>query len=149
MHNAFTRSDTSGYTRWWCAGNAGDNTLILLQNNTYQTSARLWTFASYFRFARPGSVRVDASSSVEEVYVSAFVNKNGTVAVPVINAAHAPYEVNVDLFGVNVTRATAYLTDNAHNVSMVEQFAVAGSSFRAMVEPRGIKTFYLDIGACG
>ena len=38
---------------------------------------------------RPGSVRVDAQSSApDEVYVSAYVNKNGSVALPVINAAH-------------------------------------------------------------
>ena len=107
MHNAFVNSDTSGYTHWWCAQNTtGDNALIRLQYDEYFISARLWAFASYFRFARPGSIRIDAQSSVEEVYVSAYVNKNGTVAVPVINAAHFPYDLTIDLYGTNVTMAT-------------------------------------------
>lgn len=113
MHNAFVNSDTSGYTHWWCAQNTtGDNALIRLEYDEYFISARLWAFASYFRFARPGSVRVDAQTSIEEVYVSAYVNTNGTVAVPVVNAAHFAYDLSIDLLGVNVTTATAYLTDN-------------------------------------
>ncbi|KAK5134349.1 hypothetical protein LTR08_006529 [Meristemomyces frigidus] len=145
MHNAFVNSDTAGYTHWWCAQNTtGDNALIRLSYDEYFISARLWAFASYFRFARPGSVRVDAQTSVEEVYVSAYINTNGTVAVPVVNAAHFAYELTVDLFGVNVTTATAYLTDNNHNVTMVEQFAINGSTFSCQVEPRAMKTFFLE-----
>jgi glucosylceramidase len=144
MHNAFVNADTSGYTHWWCAQNTtGDNAFIRLSYDNYYVSARLWAFASYFRFARPGSRRVGAQSSVEEVYVSAYVNKNGTVAVPVINAAHFDYELTVHLFGLNVTTATAYLTDNTHNVSMVGTYAIKGSTFKAKVEPRAMKTFFL------
>ncbi|KAL9109080.1 MAG: hypothetical protein Q9227_006171 [Pyrenula ochraceoflavens] len=145
MHNAFVNSDTSGYTHWWRAQNTtGDNALIRLQYDEYFVSARLWAFASYFRFARPGSVRIDAQSSVEEVYVSAYVNTNGSVAVPVINAAHFPYDVTVNLAGANVTTATAYLTDNNHNVTAVDKFAINGSKFQASVEPRAMKTFFLQ-----
>jgi len=145
MYEAFTISDTSGYVHWWCAQNTtGDNALIRLDYNDYFISARLWAFASYFRFARPGAVRVDAQSSVEEVSVTAWVNENGTVAIPVINQAQYTYNLNIDLFGVNVTSATAYLTDNNHNVSMVGQIAVNGSHFQATVEPRSMKTFFLQ-----
>jgi len=145
MYEAFTISDSSGYLHWWCAQNTtGDNALIRLQYDDYFISARLWAFASYFRFARPGAVRVDALSSVEEVSVTAWVNENGTVAIPVINQAQYTYNLNIDLFGVNVTSATAYLTDNNHNVSMVGQIAVNGSRFQATVEPRSMKTFFLQ-----
>jgi len=41
--------------------------------------------AGYFRFARPGALRVDAQSNVEEVRVTAWRNENGTIAIPVIN----------------------------------------------------------------
>jgi glucosylceramidase len=146
MHNAFTRSSTSGYTHWWCAQNTtGDNALIRLSNDSYTISARLWAFAGYFRFARPGSVRVDASSDAEDVYVSAFVNVNGTVAVPVVNAAHFARKVRVQLSGVGgVRRGGAWLTDNGHNVSEVGRVEVRGGGFEAMVEARSLKTFFLE-----
>lgn len=89
-------------------------------------------------------MRVDAKSSVEEVYVSAFINTNGSMAVPVVNAAHFAYEMTIDLSGANVTTATAYLTDNEHNVTMVDQFPVSSGRFSASVEPRAMKTFFLE-----
>jgi glucosylceramidase len=146
MHNAFTRSSTSGYTHWWCAQNTtGDNALIRLNGDSYQVSARLWAFAGYFRFARPGSVRVDASSDAEDVYVSSFVNENGTVAIPVVNAAHFAQSVKVDLAGLgHLTKGSAYLSDNTHNVSLVDHFELRENGFTAMVEPRSMKTFFLE-----
>ena len=146
MHNAFVNSDTSGYLHWWCAQNTtGDGALIRLQYDDYFVSARLWAFASYFRFARPGSVRVDAQSSApDEVYVSAYVNKNGTLAIPVINAAHFPYDLEMDLFGGNFSTVTAYLTNNDYNVTMVEQSGVNGSAFSTRIEPRSMKTYFLQ-----
>jgi len=145
MHNAFTNADTSGYTHWWCAQNTtGDNALIRLQYDDYFVSARLWAFASYFRFARPGSVRVDAQSNAENVYVSSYVNSNGTVAIPVINAAHFAQDLSIDLQGVHAHKATAYLTDNAHNVSLVGRYAIHGSRLTAKIEPRAMKTFFLE-----
>ena len=146
MHNTFVNSDTSGYLHWWCAQNTtGDNALIQLSYDEYFVSARLWAFASYFRFARPGSIRVDAQSSApDEVYVSAYVNKNGTVAIPVINAAHFPYDLEIDLFGAKFETATAYLTDNHHNVTMIGQESVKGSTFSTRIEPRAMKTYFLQ-----
>ncbi|OQV10963.1 hypothetical protein CLAIMM_14880 [Cladophialophora immunda] len=147
MHNAFVNSDTSGYTHWWCAQNTtGDNALIRLDYDAYFVSARLWAFAAYFRFARPGAVRVGAASSAENVYVSAYVNANGTVAVPVINEAHFPYQLTVHLGGgIDASTATAYLTDNQHNVTMVGQTPIGGGGvFEATIEPRAVKTFFLS-----
>lgn len=90
-------------------------------------------------------MRVEAQSSApDEVFVSAYVNTNGTVAVPVVNAAHFPYELEIDVTGLNVSTATAYLTDNHHNVTMMGQQAISGSSFAATVEPRAMKTFFLQ-----
>lgn len=90
-------------------------------------------------------MRVDASSDAEDVYVSSFVNSNGTVSVPVVNAAHFAQSLRVDLRGLGqLTKGSAYLTDNTHNVSLVDQFEVRGNAFTAMVEPRSIKTFFLE-----
>lgn len=146
MHKAFTISDTSGYFHWWCAQNTtGDNALIQLAYDDYFVSARLWAFASFFRFARPGAVRVDAvSSAPDEVFASAYVNTNGTVAIPVINAAHFDYELNIQLMGMNVTKGSAYRTDNNHNVTMVGQFGINGTVLRQRVAPRAMFTFFLE-----
>ena len=115
-----------------------------MNGTSYQVSARLWAFAGYFRFARPGAVRLYADTSVEEVYVTAWQNKNGTIAIPVINSAHYTYTLNVQLAATNVSKATAYLTDNDHNVTEAGQFTFQGGRFTAQIEPRAMKTFFLE-----
>lgn len=146
MHNAFTTSDTSGYLHWWCAQNTtGDNALIRLAYDSYEVSARLWAFASFFRFARPGSIRVDAiSSAPDEVFASAYVNRNGSLAIPVVNAAHFAQDLQIDLFGGNFTSVSAYLTNNDHNVTMVEQRSLNNSVLSTRIEPRSMKTYFLQ-----
>ena len=145
MYDAFTNSDTSGYLHWWCAQNTtGDNALIRLQYDDYFVSARLWAFAGYFRFARPGSVRIEATSNAENLYVTAFLNSNGTVAIPVVNTAHFVYEVEIDLGGLSVNTARVFLTDNDHNVTDVGAIQLAGGMLKTMVEPRAMKTFFLS-----
>ena len=90
-------------------------------------------------------MRVDAISDAEDVYVSTFVNSNGTVAVPVVNAAHFAQSLKVDLKGLGrLSKGSAYLTDNTHNVSLVGRFDVKGGGFEAMVEARSLKTFFLE-----
>jgi len=143
MHNAF-RNNVAGWSHWWCSWTGGDAALVNVNGTSYQVAARLWAFSGYFRFARPGAVRIAAESDVEEVYVTAWQNSNGTVAIPVINAAHYTYTLNVNLGSTNVTHATAYLTDNTHNVTMENQFTFSGGRFTAEVEPRSMKTFFLS-----
>ena len=151
-HDAFVYSDTSGYLHWWCAQNnngttpGSDAILVRLEGNTFEVSRRLWAFAGYFRFARPGSVRIDASSSAGNLLVTAFENTNGTLAIPVINEAHFERQVQIDVegCGLQMGKATAYLADNEHNNTMVGSYAVNGSSFVASVPPRSMTTFFLE-----
>jgi glucosylceramidase len=145
-------SDTSGYLHWWCAQNntgetaGSDAILVRLANDSFEVSRRLWAFAGYFRFARPGSVRIDATSSAENLKVSAFKNINGTVAIPIINAAHFGREVAVQIRGCDLEKgiATAYLADNEHNNSRIASYHLNGSSFQVSVEPRSLTTFFLE-----
>ena len=151
-HQAFVYSDTSGYLHWWCAqDNPGNTTgsdaiLVRLQGDTFEVSRRLWAFAGYFRFARPGSVRIDAISPAENLKVSAFENTNGTLAIPVINEAHFDRQVELSLKGceLHLGVATAYLADNEHNNTMVGTYRVNGSMLIASVPPRSMTTFFLE-----
>lgn len=151
-HDAFVYSDTSGYLHWWCAQNntgetaGSDAILVRLANDSFEVSRRLWAFAGYFRFARPGSVRIDASSSAENLLVTAFENINGTVAIPVINEARFERQVQISMDGCNLQKriATAYLADNHHNNTMIASYYVNGSSFLASVAPRSMTTFFLE-----
>ncbi|RFU33857.1 hypothetical protein B7463_g2479, partial [Scytalidium lignicola] len=145
MHNAFVNADTSAWVHWQCAeNNTGDNALIRLAGDDYFVSGRLWAQAGYFRFIENGAQRIAASTSVEEVYVSAYQNPNGTIAIPIINAARSPYTITIDLFGTNATTATAWLTDNNHNVTYAGSQSIKGNTLKVTVEPRALKTYLLS-----
>lgn len=143
MHNAF-RNNVAGWSHWWCAWSGGDGALVNVNGASYQVAARLWAFSGYFRFARPGAVRIDAETNVEDLYVTAWMNPNGTIAIPVVNAAHYTYTLDVQLSGSKVSHAVAYLTDNEHNVTADNEFTFKEGRFTAQVEPRAMKTFFLD-----
>ncbi|KAK5111665.1 hypothetical protein LTR62_004770 [Meristemomyces frigidus] len=143
MNNAF-KNNVAGWLNWWCTWNGPDAPLILVNGTDYFVSARVYAFSGYFRFARPGAVRIEADSSVEEVYVTAWQNTNGTIAVPVVNMGHNAYTVTMNLAGTGVNHAVAYLSDNSHNVSAVDDFTFENGAFVATVEPRAMKTFFLD-----
>jgi glucosylceramidase len=143
MHNAF-KNNVAGWSHWWCTWNGGDAALVQVNGASYQVAARLWAFAGYFRFARPGAVRLEADTDVEDIYVTAWQNANGTIAIPVVNAAHYTYTLNIDLPGTQVNHASAYLTDNTHNVTLENQFTFTKGRFSAQVEPRAMKTFFLE-----
>jgi glucosylceramidase len=120
--------------------------LVRLANNSFEVSRRLWAFAGYFRFARPGSVRIEATSSAENLLVTAFENVNGTVAIPVINEAHFERQVEVQVDGCALERgmASAYLADNDHNNTLIANYHINGTSFVASVPPRSMTTFFLE-----
>jgi glucosylceramidase len=120
--------------------------LVRLANNSFEVSRRLWAFAGYFRFARPGSVRVDAMSSAENLLVTAFENVNGTLAVPVINEAHFERRVEVRIEGWEAKSGvvSAYVADNEHNNTLVGRWRVNGTGFVASVKARSLTTFFLE-----
>ena len=151
-HQAFVYSDTSAYLHWWCAQDNPGNTigsdaiLVRLDGDNFEVSRRLWAFAGYFRFARPGSVRIDALSPAENLKVTAFENTNGTLAIPVINEAHFERQVEVSLKSCKfaLSFATAYLADNKHNNTIVGMYKINGAVLLANVPPRSLTTFFLE-----
>jgi glucosylceramidase len=100
--------------------------------------------SGYFRFARPGARRVDAQSNVQEIRVTAWQNKNGTIAIPVVNSAHYTYQLDIKLPGTHLNHAVGYLSDNSHNVSATNQYTIRNGRLQAQIEPRAMKTFFLS-----
>ena len=77
---------------------------------------RLWAFASYSRFVRPGAVRIGATTSATGLDVTAFRNSNGPIAVIALNTAHTRHVVAFSLPGLTGAHVTPYLTDASHGV---------------------------------
>ncbi len=97
----------------------GPNTgLVEVNGNTVAASGRLWAFANYSRFIRPGAVRIGTTTRRAGLEVSAFRNSDGSTAVIVLNSAHSRQAATFSLRGLGAAHVTPYLTDTSHGLSV-------------------------------
>ena len=147
IDTGLTRANLGGFLYLWGANTStttvtGPNTgLVEVSHNTVATSGRLWAFASYSRFIRPGAVRLGTTTHAAGLEVSAFRNLNGSAAVIVLNSAHRPRAATFSLRGLTAAQVTPYLTDTTHHVSAQTPLTVRNGAFTATVPPRSLVSY--------
>jgi O-glycosyl hydrolase len=149
IYTGLTSSNLDAFLYWWGSttpSENGDNEgLVEIQGNTVATSGRLWAFANYSRFVRPGAIRIGASSANGNLEVTAFRNLNGSVAVVVLNTATTAQTAAFSLrqTGAFGLVATPYLTDATHDTAAQPGIFVRGGSFTAAVPARSLVTYVI------
>ncbi|KAF2185303.1 glycoside hydrolase family 30 protein [Zopfia rhizophila CBS 207.26] len=148
IYDAIVRANCSAYLYWiGVQGGPTNSKLIrITDDKKVNPSKRLWAFANWSRFVRPGAVRVGTSGGPSGAKVSAFKNMDGTVSVQVISGSGSASTVNVKVSGFTATSAKAWITDNSHDVD--EQISTLGSDgiVSASVPGRSMVTFVLEPG---
>ena len=109
--------------------------------DTVAPSGRLWAFASYSRFIRPGAVRIGTTTSDAGLEASAFRNSDGSTAVIVLNSAHIRQAGTFSLRGLRAEHVTPYLTDTTHQLSAQTPITARNSAFTATLPPRSLVTY--------
>ncbi|EJD43892.1 glycoside hydrolase [Auricularia subglabra TFB-10046 SS5] len=100
IYSGIVDSNLSAYLYWIGAEPGNTNSALILTSGTTTTaSKRLWAFAQWSRFVRPGAVRLGTAGSGSGLKFSAFRNKDGTLSVQVINTGGAAQTVNVAVAG--------------------------------------------------
>jgi O-glycosyl hydrolase len=146
---ALTDARVNGFLYWWGASTSGeggvDNEgLINISGGTYQPSGRLWAFAGFSRFVRPGAVRVDATSDVSGLRTVAFREGPRTVLVAINNNAQ-PVTLSARLDGGPWRgEATPYLTDSSDTVAAQAPVRVSGGRFTSSVPARSMVTYEIE-----
>ncbi len=147
IYTGLTAANLGAFLYLWGANTStttitGPNTgLVEVKGNTVATSGRLWAFASYSRFIRPGAVRIGTTTSRTGLEVSAFRNSDGSTAVVVLNSAHSHQAATFSLRGLDAAHVTPYLTDTAHQLSAQTPITVRNSAFTATLPPRSLVTY--------
>lgn len=93
----------------------------------------------YFRYVRPGAVRVDASSTLGGTNPVAFVNADGRSVVVVSSTAAASLSVQGLPAG---TYGARYTTTTATDVPLPDQAISAGQLVTGSIPSAGVITFY-------
>jgi O-glycosyl hydrolase len=145
IYNGLTASNLSAFLYWWGTSTPsfnGDNeSLIQINGDTVIPSGRLWAFANYSRFVRPGAVRIGAASANADLEVTAFRNTNGSIAIVVLNTSDSPQAAS---FGLPARGSvTPYVTDDTSDVAAQPRIPLVNGSFTATVPARALVTYYL------
>jgi O-glycosyl hydrolase len=161
IYTGLTAANLNAFLYWWGSSTPtfnGDNeSLIQINGNTVSPSGRLWAFANYSRFVRPGAVRIGASSTAGSLEVTAFRNLNGSIAIVALNTAStaqsAAFSVRNAFIGRNGSGAEGfghgggaaipYLTDATDDTAAQPPIPVRDGSFTATLPSRSLVTYYL------
>jgi O-glycosyl hydrolase len=148
IFTGLTSANLGAFLYWWGSSTTsenGDNEgLILINGDTVTPSGRLWAFANYSRFVRPGAVRIGATSPDSSVELTAFRNVNGSVAIVALNTATTAQSLtfSVDHTGLRGLRAAVpYLTDSSSDTAAQAPIPVRSGSFSATLPARSLVTY--------
>ncbi|KAI3343352.1 glycoside hydrolase family 30 protein [Ustulina deusta] len=153
IYSAVTAMQVSGYLYWegvqWPSPNTNEKMIKVDQQAPYniEVSKRLWAFANFSRFVRPGAVRVATTTSGSSGLKStAFRNVDGSVAVVVISAAASASSVSVKLGGADapaIAQASAWVTDASHDCAETTVALAADGTLGGSVAARSITTYLI------
>lgn len=145
IQDAFAISNVSAFVNWIGAEyTTGNSPLILIYGDSYIISKRFWAYAQFSKFVFRGARRIDVgiSPKQEVVRVSGFQNKDGSVAIQIINTAHVEEEVVIDLRGVRGRSVKSYLTNNQYDLKEAS-VQISGVSIKASIPARSMMSFVM------
>jgi O-glycosyl hydrolase len=141
IQSALTTTDVNAFFYWWGASASTANSgLVRLTGDTVTPSKRLWAFAAFSRFIRPGAVRVDATSDSSGVTASSFRNRDGSVVTELLNSGTTPVTETVRMNDVRGHVVASYLTDDTHDVAAGQPIRAHGNTFTTVVPARSLVT---------
>jgi O-glycosyl hydrolase len=148
IYNGLANASLGAFLYWWGSTtpseNGDDEGLLEINGSTVTAAGRLWAFANYSDFVRPGAVRIGATSSDSNLLLTAFKNTNGTVAIVAVNQNASADPVTFSLTGTGVANgavATPYLSDASSDVAAQPGIAVSGGAFSSTLPARSVVTF--------
>jgi O-glycosyl hydrolase len=145
IDTGLTAANLSAFLYWWgTAGGADNESLLRLANGKLTAAARLWAFAGYSRFIRPGAVRIKAADTNKNLEISAFRNKNGSVVIVVLNTARSAQGATFSVTGISHLAGTVipYLTSATSHMAKQRALSAHGT-FGTKIPARSLVTLYL------
>src|SRR5215469_5428696 len=147
------QSNLNAFLYWWGSstpsGNGDNESLIQINGSTVSPSGRLWAFAGWSDYVRPGAVRIGASTSDGNLTLDAFKNTNGTIAIVALNTGSSSDTVNFGLTGTGVANGatvSSWLTNSSSSNALQASTSVSSGSFTSTLPARSLVTFTMPSG---
>ncbi len=146
-------ANLNAFLYWWGSstpsGNGDNESLIQINGSNVATSGRLWAFAGWSDYVRPGAVRIGTSTSDGNLTLDAFKNTNGTIAIVALNTGTSSNTVNFALSGTGVANGAtvkSWLTDSSSSNASQPTTTVSSGAFTSTLPARSLVTFTMPSG---
>jgi O-glycosyl hydrolase len=148
IFNGLDEANLSAFLYWWGSSTPsvnGDNeSLIQINGSTVTPSGRLWAFANFSDYVRPGAVRIGATSSDSNITTDAFKNTNNTIAIVAMNTSTSSDTDTYSLTGTGVANGatvTPHLSNSSNDDATQATTSVSSGSFSYTIPARSLVTF--------
>jgi len=156
IYNGLANANLSAFMFWYGSNipSIGGNGSLLMINpdGSVSVSARLWAFANYGRFVRPGAVRIGATTSNSAVETLAFKNTDGSVSIVALNTGTSADPITYSLSGTGTpdgAMVTPYLTNASNDTAAQAATSVSSGAFSATIPARSLVTYVIPATASG
>ncbi|EAU87869.2 xylanase [Coprinopsis cinerea okayama7 len=146
LHTGMVNANLSAYIYWQgfeVNQFQAASYLVASDNRDVFPSGRLWAFAQWSRFVRPGARRVATSGSVGNVGIGAFKNTDESIAIVFTSNNGGTQNVRVAFQSYTATSAVAFVTDNSRAVAPLN-VTLSGGQVTVAVPPRSVVTVHIN-----
>ena len=148
IHNALVYGNASAWVYWCFSGHSkkiDDGAAAEALLNGDQPTKKYFISKQYYRFIRPGAVRVDASPDGENnLQISAFLHeKNRTLTVVLLNHDTKETKVSLNLKGAPlISSYWAYRTSQTEDCATLPSVPASMGKINLTLPPQCIVTLY-------
>jgi O-glycosyl hydrolase len=141
IHDALVFGDVTAYLYWAISDPVPDEFALM---GLGVPTPKYYAAKQFFRFVRPGAVRVSASSSDSGTLVSAYIHdQQHTTTVVLINLNTSPSPVHLSLGGATTVQAFRTIRSSAtENTVELPATPVAGGQADLVLPPSSVVTLY-------
>ncbi|HZU46835.1 MAG TPA: putative Ig domain-containing protein [Mycobacterium sp.] len=154
IYNGLANANLNAFVYWWGIGDASVAAngccLASVKGPSVTGSGRLWAFANYSRYVRPGAVRISATSSNSTIETTAYKKTDGSLSIVALNTGSSDDPISYALSGTgtpNGATVTPYLTNATNNTAAQTATAVSGGAFNATIPARSLVTYVIPAAA--
>ena len=117
--------------------------LVASDGTNVTPSGRLWAFAMWSRFIRPGARRVAVSGSISNVPYGAFKNADNSLVVVLTNNNGGAQSAVLAFSGYDASSASAWVTDNSRAVASLG-VTLSGGRVTVSIPARSVVTVRMN-----
>src|SRR6185312_6313187 len=146
IHNALTYGNFNAWLNWQMDDGNGSVSNQTFETNSNPASLKYDAAKHYYKFIRPGSVRIAASpDNLTGINVDAYVNDaNHTMTIELINASATATQTSVSIPLTDYTSFAEYLTDATQPWAVLPDVTVSNGMVSLMMPAYSVVTLESD-----